>query len=101
MAPRKMTKNLDATGEDSNPNVNVLSDTTPREMDTVKTWMQVFDIMEREIINCLEDSVEEEDETYTAKLKHISHLELHKIASHPRLMPYNNMISWALEHVDI
>jgi hypothetical protein len=101
MAPWKMMKNPDAVGEDSNPNADVLSDTTPRATDTVKTWTQVFEILEREIINCPEDSAEEEDDTYTTKLRHIAQSELHKIVARPRLMPYNDMISWALEHVDV
>jgi hypothetical protein len=101
MAPWKMMKNPDAAGEDSNPNTDILSDTTPRAMDTVKSWTQVFEVLEQEIINCPEDSAEEEDDTYAAKLRHIAQSELHKIAARPRLMPYNDMISWALEHVDI
>jgi hypothetical protein len=101
IAPWKMTKKPNAASEYSNPNVGVMLDTTPRATDTVKSWTQVFDILEREIINCLEDSVEEEGDTYAAKIRHISQSELHKIAIRPRLMPYNDMIIWALEHVDI
>jgi hypothetical protein len=71
-------KNDDATGENSNPNADVLSNTTPRAMDNVKFWTQVFEVMEHEIINCLEDSAEEEEDTYMAKLKHIAQSELHK-----------------------
>jgi hypothetical protein len=33
--------------------------------------MQVFKVLEHEIINCLEDSAEEEEDTYIAKLRHI------------------------------
>jgi hypothetical protein len=62
MAPRKMMKKPDAAGEDSNPNVDILSDTTPRAIDTVKSWTQVFEVLEQEIINCPEDSGDEEDE---------------------------------------
>jgi hypothetical protein len=39
--------------------------------------------------------------TYVAKLRHIAQSELHKIAARLRLMPYNDMISWALENIDI
>jgi hypothetical protein len=53
----------------------------------------VFKVLECEIINCPEDSAEEEDDTYAAKLRHITQLELHKIEAQLRLMPYNNMIS--------
>jgi hypothetical protein len=76
-----MMKNSDAPSEDSNPNADVLLETTPRAMDTVKSWMKVFEILEHEIINCPEESAEEEDDTYTAKLRCIAQLELHKIAT--------------------
>jgi hypothetical protein len=72
MEPQKMMKNPDATSEDSNPNVDVLSNTTMRAMDTVKSWTQVFEVLEHEIINCPEDSAEEEDDTYATKLRHIA-----------------------------
>jgi hypothetical protein len=35
IAPRKDTKKLDASGDDSNPNAYVLSDTTPQVTDTI------------------------------------------------------------------
>jgi hypothetical protein len=81
MAPRKMMKKLDAAGEGSNPKVDVLSNTTPRAIDTVKAWTQVFEVLEHEIINCLEDSGEEVDDTHEGKLIYIAQLELHKIAT--------------------
>lgn len=94
-------KKPDAVGEDSNLNADILLDTMPRAINTVKTWTQVFEILEREIINCPEDFAEEEDDTYVAKIRHIAQSELHKVAAQPRLMPYNDMIRWALEHVDV
>jgi hypothetical protein len=96
-----MEKNLDAAGEDSNPNADVLSDTTLQVTDTIKTWKQVFEILEREIINYPEDSTEEDDDSYAANIRHIAQSELHNIVARPRIMPYKDMISWALEHVDI
>jgi hypothetical protein len=33
-----MMKNTDAVGEGSNPNANILSDTTSRAIDSVKSW---------------------------------------------------------------
>ena len=61
----------------------------------------MFEVLEHEIINCLEDSSEEEDDTHEAKLRYIAQSELHKIVVRPILMPYNDMISWALENIDI
>jgi hypothetical protein len=101
MTPWKMEKNPNAIGEYSNPNADILSDTTLRATNTVKTWTQVFEILEREIINCPEDSSSKEDDSYAAKLRHIAQSELRKIVARPRVVPYNDMINWDLEHVDI
>jgi hypothetical protein len=64
MAPRKMMKNNDATGEGSNPNADVLSYTTMRAIDSVKSWTHVFEILEHEVINCPEDFGNEVDYTH-------------------------------------
>jgi hypothetical protein len=101
MAPRKMMKKIDAAGEDSNPNVDVLSDTTPRAIEAIKYWTRVFEVLKQEIINYPEDSSDEEDDTYAAKLGHISQSKLHKIAARPRLMSYNDMIRWSLENINV
>jgi hypothetical protein len=68
MAPRKATRKLDALGDDSNPNIDVLSNTTPRVTDTIKSSKQVYDILEHEIINCPDDSAEEENESFHPSL---------------------------------
>jgi hypothetical protein len=98
MAPRKMAK---AAGESTSQNTNVLSDTSPRVVDTMKTWMQVFDILQYEMINYLEESRYEVTETQAMNLKYIAQSELHKIAMWLRLMVYNDIIGWALENIDI
>jgi hypothetical protein len=59
-------------GDDSNPNANVLSDTTPRVANAIQTWMRVFDVLEHEIIKCLDDSAEEDDDSFTSKLRHVA-----------------------------
>jgi hypothetical protein len=38
--------------------------------------------------------------TYLPNTKLCS-VELHKIATRPKLLPYTDMIGWALDHVDI
>jgi hypothetical protein len=100
MKPRKMMKKPDAVGEGSNPNADVISDTTPRTIDTVKSWTQVFKVLEHEIINCPEYFGEEVDDTHEANLIYISQSELHKIVAQLRLITYKDMISWALENID-
>jgi hypothetical protein len=96
-----MTKKTDAVGEGSNMNAYILSNTTPRAIDTVKSWTQVFEILEHEVINFPGDFGDEVVDTHGAKLKIIAQFELHKIFAQPRLMSYNDMISWALENIGV
>jgi hypothetical protein len=98
MAPQKVAK---AYGESSNPNIDVISDTSPIREYTMKTWMQVFDILQYELINYPDDSGDEDTETQATRYKTVAELELHKITAQPRLTPYNDMISWALEKIYI
>ena len=55
MAPRKTLKKSDEAGEGSNMNSDVLSNTTPHVVDSVKSWMQIFEILEREVMNYPDD----------------------------------------------
>jgi hypothetical protein len=98
MAPRKMVK---GTGESSSQKTDGFSDTSPRSIDTIKSWTQVFNILQHELVNCPDDSGDEETETLATKYKIVAQSELHKIATRPSLLPYNDMIGWALENVDI
>ena len=97
MAPRKSTK---VPGESSSQNTDVLSDTSPRSIDTIKSWTQLFNILQHEL-NCQDDSSDAETKTLATKYKIIAQSELLKISTRPRLLPYNDMTSWVLENVDI
>jgi hypothetical protein len=101
MALRKTSKKSDEVGEGSNLNSDVLSDTTPHDVDSIKSWMQIFEILERKVINCPDDSRDETTDKIGTKLKVIADFELHKIATWPKLIPYNDMISWALGNTDV
>jgi hypothetical protein len=65
MAPRKMVK---VSGESSSQNTDVLSDTSPRAVETIRTWTQVCDILQYELSNCPEESYYEGTETQAMKL---------------------------------
>jgi hypothetical protein len=69
-----------AAGESTNPNTDVLSDTSPRAIDTIKSWTHVFDILEHKLINCPEDSGDKVNETHATKIRDIAQSGLHKIA---------------------
>jgi len=101
MVSRKAGKKRDSSIDESNPRADILLDTTARLTDDTKTWKHVYEILEHENLLCLDDSVEEYDDTFSAKLGHVAKSELHKFVAQSKLMPYTDMISCALEHVDI
>jgi len=61
----------------------------------------VFDILQHELINCLEDSGDKVTKTHVTKLRDIAKSDIHKMVAQPRLMLYNDMIGWALENVNV
>jgi hypothetical protein len=93
MAPRKAPKKSEEAAESSSPEGDVISDTTPHAIDSIKSWRQIFETLDYEIKNFPHDS--------DNKLRDIAESELHKVATCPRLMSYNDMISWALERTDV
>jgi hypothetical protein len=101
MAPRKAGKKQDSFVEELNPNSDILSNTTAQLTNVIKSWKHVYEILEHENYLYYDDSGREEDESFASKLSRVAKLELHKVAARPKLMPYTDMISWALEHVDI
>jgi hypothetical protein len=48
-----------------------------------------------------DDSSDNEKDDITTKYKIIIQLGMHKVAAMPRLLPYYDMVRWALDHVDI
>jgi hypothetical protein len=88
MAPKKAPKKSEDTQEG-----DIISDTTPHAIDSIKSWTQISELLEFEFKNSHTDS--------DNHFRDIAESELHKIAARPRLMAYNDMISWALEKVDI
>jgi hypothetical protein len=88
MAPKKaLKKNEDAQEGD------IISDTTPHAIDSIKSWTQISELLEYELENAHPNSENH--------CRDIAESELHKIVARPRLVAYNDMISRALEKVDI
>jgi len=88
-------------GESSSQNTYVLSDTSMRVVESIKTWMQVCDILQYELDNCPEESDNEGIKTQATKLKYVAQSELHRIAMRPRLMLYNDIIGRAPKNVNV
>jgi hypothetical protein len=67
----------------------------------IKSWAQVYEILEEEKSIVFNDESEEEYVLNIKNLKEVTQSELHKVSSQPKLLPYTNMIHLDLEHVVI
>ena len=93
MAPKKASKKREATDDIGSIDGDIILHTTPHAVDSIKSWRQIYDLLDYEIRTAPTNSENH--------LRDIAESELHKIAARPWLMAYNNMIHWALEKVDI
>jgi hypothetical protein len=69
MAPRKAPK---AATESSGQGSDIVSDTSPRSINTIKTWTHISNVLQPEVINCLDDSCDNEDDDISTKYKIIA-----------------------------
>jgi hypothetical protein len=53
------------------------------------------------LVNCSDDSSDNEKDDLSTKYKIVTQAEMHKIVVRPQLLPYFDMIRWALDSVDI
>jgi hypothetical protein len=66
MAPRKASKaNVEVSGQGSD---NV-SDTSPRSVDSVRTWSYISEVLQFELVDVLDDSSENEKDDLITKYK--------------------------------
>jgi hypothetical protein len=63
--------------------------------------MNVFNIRKYELVNFPDGSSDNEKEDLSTKYKTIVESDMHKVAIRSILLPYKEMIQWALDHVDI
>ena len=98
MDPRKEVKaNVEVSGQGSD---NVF-DTSPRNTDSVPIWSYVSDMLQSELVDYSDDPNNNERDDITTKYKIVVQSEMHRVAAGPRLLPYYDMVRWALDHVDI
>jgi hypothetical protein len=71
--------------ESSIPEGDAVFDTIPHAIDSIGSWRQIFEKLDYEIKNFPHDS--------DNKLRDIAESELHKVATRPRIISYNDMIS--------
>jgi hypothetical protein len=98
IAPKKMPK---SAVEISVQGSDVVSNTSPRIINFVNTWSYVSNVLQYVLINHSDDSSENEKDDLSTKYKIISQAKMHKVVARPQLLPYCDMIRWALDHVDI
>ena len=78
MAPRKVSKeSVESSGKGSD---NV-SNTSPRSIDSVRTWSYISEVLQSELVNCSDDSSDYEKDDLTTKYKIIIQSEMLKIAA--------------------
>jgi hypothetical protein len=53
------------------------------------------------LVDVSDDSSENEKDNLITKYKIVIQDQMHKVAARPRLLPYYDMVRWALDHVDI
>jgi hypothetical protein len=51
MAPKKAPKKSEDTTEICSPEADIISDTTPHAIDSIKSWRQIYEILDYEIKN--------------------------------------------------
>jgi hypothetical protein len=101
MAPRKTTKSNTETVPQGSDNI---SDTSSRASGSVATWSSISNILQRGLVNCSESDEDDLDvvrDDLNTKYKAIFQSGMHLVAARPRLLPYPDMIQWALDHVDL
>jgi hypothetical protein len=101
MAPRRAAKanvEVAAQGPDN------VSDTSPRTSGSVSTWSSISNILQSGLVNCSDsddDNLDVVKDDMNTKYKTIVQSGMHLVATRPRLLPYYDMIRWALDHVDL
>ena len=80
MASRKASK---ASVEVSGQGSDNVADTSPRCVDSVKTWLFVFDVLQVELVNYFDDSSDNEKDDITTKYKIVIQSRIHKVAARP------------------
>jgi hypothetical protein len=73
-----------AAAKSSGQGSDVVSDTSPRSINTVKTWTYISDILQSESVNCSDDSSDNEKDDLATRYKIVMQEEMHKITARPR-----------------
>jgi len=80
MSPRKASK---AIAENSGKGSDNVSDTSPRSIDSIITWSYISEVLQYEMVNCSDDSNDNEKDYLATKYKIVIQAKMHKVASRP------------------
>jgi hypothetical protein len=99
MGPRRAAKENVEVATQGSENV---SDTSPRTGGSVPSWSFVSDILQSELVNYSDsDDNDNVKDDLNTKYKTVVQSRMHLVATRPRLLPYYDMIRWALDHIDL
>jgi hypothetical protein len=101
MAPRRAAKE---TIEVAAQGLDNVSDTSPRTSGSVSTWSSISNILQSQLVKCSDSddyNLDVVKDDMNTKYKTIVQSGMHLVATRPRLLPYYDMIRWALDHVDL
>jgi hypothetical protein len=98
MVPKKLKKS--AIMEEPLLTSDIYSDTGSKLTDNPKSWLEIYKILEGEAQQEEEDDGAMGEYIPENRLKDLATSKIHKAGARPRLLPYTDMIQWALEHVD-
>jgi hypothetical protein len=76
----------------------------PRSDGSVSTWSYITSILQSEAVICSDSddyNYDIEKDDLNTKYKAVVQSRMHLIAARPRLLPYFDMIRWALDHIDL
>jgi hypothetical protein len=80
MAPRKASKaNVEVSGQD----LDNISDTSPRSIDSVLNWSFISDVLQAELVDYSDDSSDNEKDDMTTKYKIVIQFRMHRVAARP------------------
>jgi hypothetical protein len=60
-----------------------------------------LDVLQAELVDYSDDSSDNEKDDITTKYKIVIQSGMHRVAARTWLLPYYDMVRWALDHVDI
>jgi hypothetical protein len=89
MAPIKASKEI---AKSSGQGLDIFSDTSPRSIDSIRTWSYVSEVLQSKLVNCSDDSSDNERDDLATKYKIFVQVEMHKVVARTRLLPYYDMI---------